>query len=330
MFTTGTANGHADLLDKLRQWLTTPAPTGPGWTQLSWGAVPGDSSDQVLFVQGPGAGTGRETYLKLYTQTNATASYYSICITGAIGYQAGAMWNSQPGEGPVVCLNLWQNAISYWFYANDRRVIIIAKCSTNYMSAYAGMFLPWALPTQYSFPLYIAADYGALAAWNYADAGRRMFCDPGQANPSGGQWLSAGVVRDPDGTWNNVLNQQHGAQNDYTYGYNRAGAYFVWPFAGANDNATSQPSWAGPTNGMSGGQGVVDLLVPTAQSERIILPVHINHTQQVMLGALDGVYMPLGSGLATEQTVTAGSKTLRAFQNIQRNSANDFFLIDEA
>ncbi|AEY69559.1 hypothetical protein AH2_00053 [Burkholderia phage vB_BceS_AH2] len=317
-FTTGTAAHHADLIDKLRQWLVGTV----GWTEMYWKLGASVTDETFLVVKGPGAGAGREVYVTLHATADAAAPYYSIGIRGAIGYQAGAAWGNNPGEGPPTYLNLWQNPINYWFYANARRFVIIAKCSTNYMSAYAGMFLPWADPTQYPFPLYVAADCGVKTGWNTVNSARRMFCDPGYWN------LGAGVIRDTDGMWQNVLNQQQGNSNDFTYGQRRGAAYFLWPWASGSENDFDDNGWAGRASGNTVG-GAVDAIVPTKQGERLIVPAHINHTQRPALGALDGIYMPFGSGLVTEQTVAAGGKTLRAFQNIHRNSANDFFLIDE-
>lgn len=322
-FTTGSAANHHDLLDKLRIWLTTTV----GWTQVSW--TPGSTltDNYYLIVQGPGAGAGREVYATFYAQGSSIAPYYSISCSAAIGYQAGAAWGTNPGESPPCYLNLWENAISYWFYANDRRIIIVAKCSTSYMSAYVGMFLPWASPTQFPFPLYVGADYPTHVYYSYSNSARRMFCDPGVVGST-----FAGVVRDLNGQWNGVQNQGASTNNDSNIGYSRGSSYFVWPASSGSETSGDFNGWGAPGGnyGSASGSGTMDKLVPTAQGERIVIPMKILHTDTPELGVLDGVYAPLSSGIASEQVVTAGGLTLRAFQNIGRNSTNDFFLIHEA
>lgn len=313
--TTGTASSHTDLLDKLRTWLTGTA----GWTQNAW-------TGSNLNIQGPGSGSGRTVNLNITALSYPVDGVYCWQVDGSVGYDSSALFGNQSGEGTPVFFNLWQNSISYWFYANDRRVIVVAKCSTLYISLYAGFFLPWCQPAQYPFPLAIMGDYYTRTPYNTVNAGRRMCCDPGWSPTA---MLSAGVVRDPQGVWQPITNQSVSNSNDYATGYQRGRNYFAWPYSAAQDYPNAL-SWAGGTfGGSAGGVGVMDLMVPTAQSERLILPVHLNGTRDPALGALDGIYAPLGSGLSTEQVITAGGKTLRAFQNIHRLSANDFFLVDE-
>jgi hypothetical protein len=322
-YTTGTATDYVDLLDKLRQWMVGTC----GWTQLAWakGANPISTDVTTLSLRGPGSGAGREVYVNIKATPSPASSQYSWAISSAIGYQAAAAWGSQPGEGPPVYFNTWQNAITYWFYGNDRRLIVVAKCSTIYISAYAGLILPWSAPDQYPFPLYVGADFYQPSAYNSVNSARRMFCDPGASNAI----LAAGWCRNPDGVWNPVMNHQAANSNDWPWGYQRGSNYFIWPFVGANDTSDTN-TWAyGAASGSNGGVGVLDRMVPTAQGDRIVLPVHLNHPRNPQLGVLDGVYMPLGAGIVAEQTVSAGGLTMRAFQNIHRNSANDIFLINE-
>jgi hypothetical protein len=321
--TTGTATNYFDLLDKLRQWLTGTA----GWTQLAWapGANPLTTDSSFLSVRGPGSGAGRETYVNIKATPNTASGFYSWAVSSAVGYQAAASWGSQPGEGSPAYFNTWQNAIGYWFYANDRRFIVVAKCSTIYVSLYAGFILPWAQPDQYPFPLLVAADYRQPTSYNTVNSARRMFCDPGAS----GVASAAAFCRDPSGVWNPIMNHQDSPSNDYPWGYNRGDNYFIAPFVSANDSPSSQ-SWIGGANGgTSSTTGIFDRMVPTAQGDRLIVPVHLNSPRRPALGVLDGVYGAFGGGLVAEQTVAAGGLTLRAFQNIHRNSANDIFLINE-
>src|SRR3546814_13562475 len=58
---------------------------------------------------------------------------------------------------PIHYFLLWPNAMTYWFYVNDRRLVVVAKIGVYYMSLYAGFFLPYALPDEYSYPYFVSA-----------------------------------------------------------------------------------------------------------------------------------------------------------------------------
>jgi hypothetical protein len=52
-------------------------------------------------------------------------------------------------------LLLWDDAIPYWFVGSGRRLIVVAKVSTVYQTAYLGLALPYATPGQYPYPLVV-------------------------------------------------------------------------------------------------------------------------------------------------------------------------------
>lgn len=323
-FTSGTATSYHDLLDKLRQYLVTQ-----GWTQLVWTAPGSITSQAVLQMKAPGSGTGREIYINIRTVADAVAPYYSWRVRGATGYTAGAGEGLNPGElGANVYFNLWQNTIDYWFYVNDRRFIVVAKCSTAYMSLYAGLFLPFGAPSQYPYPLYIAGDYRLPVTWSSSDTSRRFFIDPGVSLNNGGD--SSGWVRLPSGIWAGVANATTGTAADQSVSPS-GGQVSMWPQKG-DSNATSSGLLESFGHSTSSAATVraLDNFVTTRQGERTLLPVMIIKQDEPPPGVLDGVFCPLGNGLATEQGMTIGSDTYKAFQNIQRSSGNDFMLIKQA
>lgn len=323
-FTSGTATDYHDLLDKLRLWLTGTA----GWTQLRW--VPPGSLTAVaeLNLRGPGAGADKQVFINIRSQNDPTNSAYAWQISGATDYVAGQTWGQQPMESPRPYMNLWTSSINYWFYANSRRIIVVAKTSTSYTSMYAGFFLPWCMPPQYPFPLYIAGDFARLVQWSTTNAARRFFCDPG------GQYDTAqasGWVRNPEGSWTALLNHVFASSNDANPRLRNDHSGFVWPWSSISNNSYTEDmnlvSLGGAESQSFG--GLLDRCLPTAQGERILLPAHIARQREAALGTLDGVYCPLGSGLTVEQSVVIGGQTYRCFQNLNRNSGNDFVLIEE-
>lgn len=330
-FTSGTATSHNDLLDKLRLYLVAQ-----GWTQLAWtaGATVNDTS--TLKVRGPGAGAGKQVFVNIRTLTDSVLGAYSWELRGAVSYDGALPWGGQVSESPSSCyLNLWQNSISYWFYVNDRRFIVVAKCSTNYMSAHCGFILPWGTPAEYPFPLLIAGDFYQRQPWSYANAARRMFCDPGGAASAANPDASA-YVRTATGVWTSVLNHTLNAANNYALGPTKTAARaYMWPYHVGQSMASFQsigqhnpPTWNGGAAATANAYAF-ESLVPTQQSERPLLPIMVTPHFEAPLGVIDGAYCVGGSGLATEQAIALGARNFKAFQNIARNSADDFFCVEE-
>lgn len=319
-FTSGTATDYHDLLDQLRTWLTGTV----GWTELAWTA-PGSLTDNAeLNLRGPGAGVDKQVFINIRSENDPSNNAYGWKISGATSYVSTAVWGAQPFESPGPYINLWDSSIDFWFYGNDRHFKIVAKTSTTYTSCYCGFILPWATPPQFPFPLYIGGDYPELKAWNFANSARRFFVDPGGSFPS----LCGAWARSPEGIWVPMLNNTFGGSTDaYTDNRNAASGFTlpygpIWTSGGVGDDNFSGG------DGSSGG-GVYDLLLPTDQGERIIVPIQVCRQSAQPLGVLDGVYAPFGSGLTAEQAVAIGARDFMAFQNMNRNSGNDFMVIEE-
>lgn len=339
-FTSGTATDYIDLADKFRAWITGTA----GWTQLAW--TPGNvtTGGMQLSLRGPGAAADKRVFVNIRSVFDDVNSYYSWDIRGAIAYDGSRIFGTQDGESSPTYLYLWKSAITYWFYANDRRFVIVAKVNTNYMSAHAGFILPWATPEQYPFPLYVAASGGRQYAYNAIRSSNRMFCDPGgKVNDSNTDDYCGGKIRTQSGVWYRVANHNDINANDAPWGSSVTSEAtpnpvpFVWPYSnrgsGGQSSAGSLVYWAAgaaSSSGMAEEYGAVNKLVPTAQNERMLLPVYVlNGANPAGFGAIDGVYFPMGAGLTPEQTASIGARNFRFFSNVHRTSGNDFFGIEE-
>lgn len=325
-FTSGTATDYIDLANKLRQWLTASA----GWTQLAW--TPGNvtTGGMRLSMRAPGAATDKQVFFNMQSFFSDADQAYAWDIRCAVNYDASRGFGVQDGESSPTYFALWKSTISYWFYANDRRVIVIAKCNTAYMSMYAGFGLPWATPAEYPFPLYVAASDGILRPYNSNNSAHTSIVDPGGASSeSGGDYCSA-KVRAQDGTWYRVMNRQSGTATEYPYNF-KSTQPFVYPYTLRGAFGGSFAWWQSCTeHGANTDSGAIGFLVPTAQAERIMLPTSVMRTlAPAGIMALDGVYMPLGNGLTPEQTATLGARNFRMFNNITRINANSFFAIEE-
>jgi len=319
MLISGTATDQNDLLSQLTNWLVGTV----GWTSLKQTLQTGAQGISSVSLQAPGASSG-QVFLNFDTENNVAAAQYGIVIRGATAFSPGLPAASQLNVSPAVYLNLWQNAMSWWAYANDRRVIIIVRCSTVYVSAYAGFFLPWGTPAQYPFPLVVAGDNAAPCVWSYSNSGRRMMCDPGATGSGSSMW-----VRNPTGIWIPGHNQVASANNDQVSGPMVYEAAQVWPWAvGVGSTQGARSSWAGFQEGEASGGGL-DQMVPTRQQEIFVWATMLLSSTESPFGTLDGVFCAPGASLSSETIVNAGGRTFRAFQNIARTSGNDFFVVEE-
>lgn len=308
-YQTGSATDYHDLLSKFRTFITALA----GWTELE-SVVPGGLTENgLLSVRGPGAGADKQTFVTIRTENVSANSIYSWAIYGALGWASGTSPGSQAGAIGPVYLSLAATSLTYWFWANDRRFIVIAKTSTNYMSAYAGFLLPFALPSEYPFPLYIGASYYDLKLPSHNDVNNRMIADPG---------AGCAKVRTRAGNVRNVYN--HFGTTVANLNFSTGLRAFVWPHTtGTVDDdeiQTDVDDW--------GGSGIGQMKL-NASSEGPLMQCHVvDLADQELLGALDGVYALTGLGRSAEQILTAAGKSYIMFQNIFRNTARDFMAIE--
>jgi len=308
-YTTGTATDYHDLMDKLRLWLTGTV----GWTQLRWTAPASITDTAELWVRGPGAGTDRQVFVGLQSYADAANGYYCWDVAGSTNFDSGLSFALQ-SKNPSIYFCLWQNSIDYWFYANDRRFIVIAKIGTSYLSMYAGFFLPFALPSEHPFPLYVGATYYIPKAYNYTSSGFRSFADPGD---------NAAFILRRAGTWVPVGNQENDTSVAYSPSKSRSTGYaMTWPFKVPASwyTTTTQWSWLGNFYNWR----------PNVNGEVPLFQVHIlDSALRDMAGALDGVFAIPAFNRTSEQTVTYSTRTFRLFQNVSRTTGRDFFAVEE-
>ena len=271
--------------------------------------------DMTLSLQAPGNGASSRVYLNIATEHDEGNAYYSWKMYGATGYDSGEAYGSMPGAGGPVHFNLWQNSIGYWFYANDRRVIVVAKVSTNYMSMYAGFFLPFALPTEYPFPYALIASYPDFTAPDINNARNSMIADPGA---DGAAWYRRRTTE----TWVKLENQANSSTSIAPKTGQRA---FVWP----HKTGRTQVSGTGNNANYWGPNGFHAMKL-NYESESPLMQCHIIDLDDfTCVGGLEGVYSTTGFNRSTEQVITVGSRTFRLFQRAFRNQAGDFFVVEE-
>lgn len=310
-FTTGTATNYHDLMDKLRIYAVAQ-----GWTQLRWTAPGSITANAELWLRGPGAGADRQVFVGFRSENNVTNGQYGWVMRAAIAFDSGQAFDAQPDVSPAVYFNTWQNSIDYWFYINDRRIIVVAKVSTTYVSMYAGFFLPFALPTEFNQPVCVIGNYSTLAIYNLNNSGNRMFSDCGT---NAGQ-LRTRAVAGWKGISNNANTNNTAVQASQA---GPSGQAVIWPNRSVTaDGGTSSIDW-NQRNGFA-------KIRPNANNQYPLMQCHlIDIGNGEWLGALDGVYASPGFNRSTEQVVTNGGRSFRHFQNMFRSTGRDFVVIEE-
>jgi hypothetical protein len=281
----GTASNYTDLLDKLIAFLTANTDlvaASQNWTVLRDVTVAGAEHDYLL--RGPGLAGSDQIHVRIRNDSNSGADIYGLSFEGFVSYNSGVANNAQPGISSTGGMALWNNTTPYWFIANGRRFIVVAKVSTIYSSMYAGFYLPYATPSEMPYPIIVLGSHesGITHRWSQADYNVGGFWDPSSGNAYG---------RHNDGTWLSVENYENSGGNRNSYYANG-----IWPYnvdLGLRDNV----------------DGTFTLL-PTI--------FHSSYSGGNVYGELDGVFFTAGYGVAAEDTITIGSDTYLIVQSVYR------------
>jgi hypothetical protein len=266
-------------------WVALRAVAG---TEYIWQAPGNAGTDQIL--------VGASIF------SNVGADYYNWRLGGFTGYASGNVFTNQPGgmTGPI--LPLWNSNIPYWFVADGKRVIVVAKVSTVFESCYLGFIDPYPSPGQWAYPMAVggmmAFAYEPAATsvswrWSYAGNGHHAFFVgfPGDAVDA----ASSLRIRKPDGTW-------RGFGNSFAASAAYPGA--LWPAA----------------------SGMTDLR-PNLDGTYPMFPVlcteHDGTTANVF-GELAGVMATTGHLNAAENTIAVGRETWLVIQNAHRTTKTDY------
>lgn len=294
-FQTGSSLGHLVLLDDLSTFLVAQ-----GWTELKDVIVNGE---REVYFQGPNIIAGAITinaHVNIRAFEDVPADRYNWEIRGAIGFDTNEDWDSQPQISPRVndvvgCVPMFQNNIDYWFIANDRRFIVIAKISTVFVSMYGGFFLPYATPTEFPYPIYVGATTGnRLLRFSQTDY------------QIGGMWdptLNSGWTRHYDGSWFETANY-------FTSGGNKSRQVndcYIWPY---RDTLNDQ-------------------MINNIDATYTLLPCILaspNNDGNVY-GELEGVFSCSGFANAAENTVTISAVVYVVIQCANRTDVEDYVCI---
>ncbi len=300
-FSNGTTFPHADgwddLLDILKTFLTTDSTLvgdNEEWTVNSDSTV---SDERFLYLQGPGLAETDEINVNIRKYVEPTTSAYNWEIRGSTGYDAGLDYDAQPGVGfaQYFCLANTGTTIQYWFFANGRRFMIVAKISAVYVSCYCGFYLPYGLPSEIPYPIAVmCGGENENTPYNVGTEACTGFFNPKSATST--TTIGSNSIRLVDGSWIRALNEA-GAGD-------RVGK--VWP----NDN-TTYPSYTMGTND---------------DDSYTILPfiLYSDKDEGDILGELDGVFWISGKDNIAENDLTIGSDSYVCHQSANQSNIDEF------
>jgi hypothetical protein len=329
-YVTGVATNHLDLWAKLKTFLTTNADLIAAEQQwdLVWADT--DSTDYVL--RGPGLSGQDQVYVGFHQNIDPGRDSYWLEINGMTGVLptapnvAGHVKPTLMSNGAFGSCRMFAdpNPMTYWFVANGRRFVCVVKISTVFQTLYGGLFLPFATPLSYPYPLFIGGSTSGLAYgaggedavkiynWRSTDLGHSHFTQPdrrlwGADTLDGGAYFLA-----PENVWRNIATR--GELPDYTMAPD-----WVPPAFGVDQWV----GWLYPTTWVRdrarecfGGQY---LLTPCTIMKRDPNPQ--------TYGVLDGVYRVQGFSNSAENIVTIDGVDHLVVQNAFRTAISEFWAL---
>lgn len=294
--TSGTATDYLDLMSKFKTFVTTGLAAGQNWTVLADRTTEA-GFDRNIYFQAPGLTASDSIFVNMAAVHNVGADTWNLGFYGATGFNSTFGVALQPGATPTgAWMLLWNTAIPYWFIGDGRSARIIAKVSTVYESAYAGLFIPYASPSEYAYPLFIGA-MASNPARRFSDttALHSAFWNPVSDGALGlGVDLHSGAwLRTPGGNWMPAgnLNSSFGVNTQWLS---------VWPYAHFEN---------------------IGQVFGSTDYALMPLDLHLGGTtvlpdsQRANFGELDSVFFISGFSNASENLVTIGGVQYIVVQN---------------
>ena len=193
-------------------------------------------------------------------------------------------------------------SIPYWFIANGRRVVVVAKVSTNYELAYMGLINSYASPSQFPYPLAVGGSMNWAASaeppdgdvrWRWSYNGNEHigfpFGSQTYANDLPGQFK----LRRPDGYWRgfSATSMSFGASGT------------LWPYLNYYAAQAMRENLDGSYS---------------------LIPILLTEDSPTIFGEPDGVAFVTGYNQESENTVTVKRVPWLVVQNIFRTTAHDY------
>ena len=273
-------------------------------TAPKWVAQRSNAGSEYIW-KAPGNDGLSSIYVGASVFSNVTADYYNWRLGGFTGFNSALAFTAQPGACTGPCLALWNNSIPYWFVCNGRRVVVVAKVSTVYETAYLGHIEQYPSPTQYPYPLAVggtmafASEPAATSTnWRWSSTLNSHSAFPiARGTTSAGD--SSMRLRNPAGTWDGFI-----AYNSNNLAYGNAALSQIWPYS----------------NGMTDMRANLDGSYP-------LFSVVLHDATPNVHGRLDGISATTGSSLAAETVLSGRTQDYLIIPSAYRSSKVDYFAV---
>ena len=262
---------------------------------------------ETVFLEGPGLAASDNIHIIINTYEDSGADYFNWKVTGHEGYVTDQDADNQVNVSPPSYVPLMDASMTYWFVVSGRRIIVIAKTSTNYHGCYLGLYLPFATPTQNPYPLFIGGSTGiSTARWSNTsfvretvNTGTSLFVDP---------MNGCAYVRHIDGSYSGVAN------TTISGGATNRSDYYLSPYMLDNFNANNRGA---------------ELIREDLSGDYLMLAItlidsDVAATSEGILGELDGIYHVSGFGNAAENIVDDGTRDHLVVQNTFRTTIDAY------
>lgn len=293
----GTADGHIDLMDKVRQFVTDPVHMGDqAWETMRW-----DPAGELI-LKGPGLEGEDEIYVGMKELSNTASDYFNWQLAGFTAYVEGEEFTAQPGISSRPQVGLWNNAIPYWLVANGQRIVLAARVSAVYQVAYLGFINRYATKEQYPYPLFVGGTMNGTRRWSDTTINHHVCWWSSENSPTA-------YLRTVNGTWKRFGARTSSDNNWYT------GSRCIWPYNAYMENIR---------------QCVGDDSYP-------VFPIMFYSNwsttsdpgtdEREVHGEADGCFATTGFNLSPEDVFTIDGDEYVAFPDAFRTGKNQFFAL---
>lgn len=349
-FKTGTATDYLDLMTQFRDFISgVDSPlSGLDWVvERDTSVLSPNGGEYEMIFRGRGDTSPEQAiYFGIKSYSNSTAGRYNWELKGFTGFAAGSpegsvTFENQPGAMvDSAYVPLRNAAMSYWFYGNGRRVMMVAKTGTSYQFMYAGFLDQFATDVEYPYPMCICgSSYNVDQIFNDNDLDYSSIPHPaGDTSEQVPGGLAPLWVRYTDGQWYPIKHYS-GTTNEAVRGYRG-----LWPLM------PYDTSWTEPQNepqdennfqkelvASTAGGTPTTTLVQTPGSPDDISPmwpltVVFKNPSGNFIGEMNNCFfLSGGGGIAAEDTITDSSvspeEIYDVFTNVHRTDNWHYYAI---
>jgi hypothetical protein len=234
-------------------------------------------------------------------------SYWDWELFGFDGFDAAQPFRAQAGLSGNLYLPLQNSSTPYWFVADGRRVIVVAKIAgSQYESAYLGFLEPYMTPAQLPYPLAIGGTLAlgdTILTWEntayQASNASLKHRGPVHSDSLNGSTLGYSTMRARrlDGSWAPFFSSFNGGQTTEPAGW-------IWPLYGGLSN--------------------VDV---NADGSYTLFPLCLVDSAPNIWGQLSGLTWLTGQGATAEMLVSLAGINHLVIPNINRTTLRDFVAV---